>query len=193
MAFLKELVVVQTNTPTNPKPGQIFFDDSGNIKLSVDGESIKGVTTSDVNESGTITSSSSGDSTGKSIAMSIVFGGQMTAPNIVEVTTINGKTAVQSIGTSASAIVTNSDASGKVLKVNALYISNVDGTNNGSITVDLYRSSTAYHLAKEIVVPAKSTIDVLTKSVYLEEGDSLRLTAVNANYMQAICSYEEIS
>lgn len=117
----------------------------------------------------------------------------MTAPNIVEVTTINGKTAVQSIGTSASAIVTNSDASGKVLKVNALYISNVDGTNNGSITVDLYRSSTAYHLAKEIVVPAKSTIDVLTKSVYLEEGDSLRLTAVNANYMQAICSYEEIS
>ncbi len=49
----------------------------------------------------------------------------MAAPNIVDVTTIIGKTAVQAVGTSATAIVTNSAASGKVLKVNALYVSNV--------------------------------------------------------------------
>ena len=39
----------------------------------------------------------------------------MTAPNIVNVATITGKTAVQAVGTSATAIVTNSASSGKVL------------------------------------------------------------------------------
>ena len=117
----------------------------------------------------------------------------MTAPNIVNVATITGKTAVQAVGTSATAIVTNSASSGKVLKVNALYVSNVDGTNNAEITVDLYRSSTAYHVAKTVVVPADATLDVLSKATYLEEGDALRLTANAASDLEAVCSYEEIS
>jgi hypothetical protein len=117
----------------------------------------------------------------------------MAAPNIVNVSTITGKTAVQAVGTSATAIVTNSAASGKVFKVNALYISNVDGTNNAEINVDLYRSSTAYHIGKTIVVPADATLDVLSKALYLEEGDSLRLTANAASDLEAVCSYEEIS
>ena len=117
----------------------------------------------------------------------------MAAPNIVNVATITGKTAVQAVGTSATAIVTNSASSGKVFKVNALLVSNVDGTANAEITVDLYRSSTAYHLAKTVVVPADATLDVLAKAIYLEEGDALRLTANAASDLEAICSYEEIS
>ena len=117
----------------------------------------------------------------------------MAAPNIVNVTTITGKTAVQQVGTSATAIVTNSASSGDLYKVNALYISNVDGTDNADINVDIYRSSTAYHIAKTITVPADSTIDVLSKSVYLEEGDSLRLTASAASDLEAVCSYEIIT
>ena len=65
----------------------------------------------------------------------------MAAPNIVNVTTILGKTAVQQVTTSATAIVTNGAASGKVFKINALYIANVDGTNNADISVALHRSS----------------------------------------------------
>jgi hypothetical protein len=117
----------------------------------------------------------------------------MAAPNIVSVTTITGKTAVQAVGTSATAIVTNSASSGKVFKVNALYISNVDGTNNADINVDIYRSSTAYHIAKTISVPADATVDIISKSIYLEEGDSLRLTASATSDLEAVCSYEEIS
>ena len=117
----------------------------------------------------------------------------MAAPNIVNVATITGKTAVQAVGTSATAIVTNSASSGKVFKVNALLVSNVDGTTNAEITVDLYRSSTAYHLAKTVIVPADASLDVLSKAIYLEEGDSLRLTANAASDLEAICSYEEIS
>ena len=117
----------------------------------------------------------------------------MAAPNIVNVSTITGKTAVQAVSTSATAIVTNSAASGKVFKVNALYVSNVDGTNNAEINVDLYRSSTAYHIAKTMVVPADATLDVISKAIYLEEGDTLRLTANAASDLEAVCSYEEIS
>jgi hypothetical protein len=117
----------------------------------------------------------------------------MAAPNIVNVATITGKTAVQAIGTSATAIVTNSAASGKVFKINALYVSNVDGTANADVTVDLFRSSTAYRIVSTVVVPADAVLDVITKAFYLEEGDTLRLTASAASDLEAVCSYEEIS
>lgn len=117
----------------------------------------------------------------------------MAAPNIVNVTAIYGKTAVQAVGTSATAIVTNSSGSNKVLKVNALYISNVDGAANTDITVDIFRGGTAYRLAFTVVVPADSVLDVISKSIYLEEGDSLRLTAGASGDLEAICSYEEIN
>lgn len=117
----------------------------------------------------------------------------MAAPNIVNVTTIIGKTAVQAVTTSATAIVSNSAGSGKVFKVNALYVSNVDGTNNADITVDLYRSATPYRIASTVVVPADATLDVISKSIYLEEGDSLRLTANANSDLEAVCSYEEIN
>lgn len=117
----------------------------------------------------------------------------MAAPNIVNVATITGKTAVQAVGTSATAIVTNSSGSNKVFKVNALYVSNVDGTNSAELTIDLFRSSTAYRIASTVVVPADATLDVISKTIYLEEGDSLRLTASVANDLEAVCSYEEIS
>src|SRR6056300_1283582 len=101
----------------------------------------------------------------------------MANPNLLSLTTINAQTAVQAITTSATAIVTNSAASGKVYKVSALYVSNVDGTNSATVNVDIYRSSTAYHVAKTVAVPADATLDVISKSLYLLEGDSLRLTA----------------
>lgn len=117
----------------------------------------------------------------------------MTAPNVVAVATITGKTAVQAVSTSATAIVTNSGGSGKVFKVNALYVSNVDGVSAADVNVDLYRSSTAYHIGKTVSVPADATVDIISKSIYLEEGDSLRLTASASGDIEAVCSYEEIS
>ena len=117
----------------------------------------------------------------------------MAAPNIVNVATIVGKTAVQAVGTSATAIVTNSGSSNKVFKVNALYVSNIDGTAAADITVDLFRSSTAYAIASTISVPADATLDIVSKAIYLEEGDSLRCTASASGDLVAVCSYEEIS
>ena len=117
----------------------------------------------------------------------------MAAPNIVAVANIYGKTAVANITTSATAFVTNSPASGEVYKINSLYVSNIDGTVSADLSLDLFRSSVAYHLTSTLVVPADTSIDVLTKTIYLEEGDSLRCTASVNGDLQLICSYEIIS
>lgn len=118
----------------------------------------------------------------------------MAAPNIVNVATITGKTAVLAVTTSATAIVTNSAASNKVFKINALYVSNVDGTNAADVSVDIYNATSgAFHIAKTISVPADTTLDIISKSIYLEEGWSLRLTASANSDLEGVCSYEEIS
>jgi len=117
----------------------------------------------------------------------------MAAPNIVNVTTITGKTAVAQVANSATTFVENTAASGKVFKVNALYVSNVDGAASAGLSVDIFRSSTPYHILKTVVVPADASLDIISKSIYLEEGDALRISANTASVLEAVCSYEEIS
>ena len=117
----------------------------------------------------------------------------MAAPNIVNVTTITGKTAVAIASTSATAIVTNSAGSNKVLKINALYGGNIESTLSQDLTVDLYRGNTAYRFIPTVTIPAKATLDIISKPIYLEEGDSLRLTASVNSKIEVLCSYEEIS
>lgn len=117
----------------------------------------------------------------------------MAAPNILSLSTITGKTAVLAITTSAQNIVSNAASSGKVLKVNGLWISNVDGTNSADVTIDVYRSSTAYHVAKTVPVAADATVQFLDKPLYLEEGDALRLTASANSDLEGVCSYEDLS
>lgn len=124
----------------------------------------------------------------------------MAAPNIVNVATITGKTAVVDLSTTnATLVVENPASSGKVFKINSLYVSNVDGTNNADITVSLYSEDniggTATEICKTVVVPADATVVVITKdsAVYLEEDKSIGATASAASDLKIVCSYEEIS
>jgi hypothetical protein len=117
----------------------------------------------------------------------------MAAPNLLTTTTVTGKTAVANLTVTATAIVTNTSSSGKLLKVIAMYISNINGTSSASATIDFYRSSAAYEIASTVSVPANSTLDLISKNIYLEEGDSLRVTASANSYLRAVCSYEEVS
>lgn len=119
----------------------------------------------------------------------------MANPNIVNVSSIFGRTAVQNVTTAATAIVTNSVSSNIVQKINSLIVANVNGTTAADITAEVLRSGVAYRLAFTISVPADATLVVVSKdtAVYLEEGDSLRLTASANSFLQAICSYEDIA
>lgn len=119
----------------------------------------------------------------------------MAQPNIVNVGTIRGNTALMNVTTVASNVVVNPASSNKVYKINTLLIANIDGTNAADITAELWRSGIAYDIASTIAVPADSTLVLLSKdtSIYLEEGDYIRLQASANNDLNAILSYEEIS
>jgi hypothetical protein len=61
--------------------------------------------------------------------------------------------------------------------------------------VDLFKNqSTAFDLAFTITVPADATLVVISKDtqIYLEENDSIRVTASANSILEAVCSYEEI-
>jgi hypothetical protein len=124
----------------------------------------------------------------------------MAAPNIVNVTTITGKSAVVDLTTTAAtAVVSNAAASGKVFKINSLVVSNVDGTNAADITVSYYSEDdiggTATQIVSTISVPADATLVVIDKgtSIYLEEDRSIGATAGTASDLKVLVSYEEIS
>jgi hypothetical protein len=124
----------------------------------------------------------------------------MAAPNIVNVTTITGKTAVANLtSTSATSVVSNAASSNKVFKINSLVVSNVDGSATANITISYYSAAaiggTATEIARTVGVPANSTLIIIGKDnpIYLEEDRSIGATASVANDLKVICSYEEIS
>jgi hypothetical protein len=124
----------------------------------------------------------------------------MAAPNMVNVTSIVGKTATADLTTTnASLVVENVAASGKVFKINSLIVSNVDGTNSASVTISYYSEDniggTATQIANTVVVTADASLVVIDKStaIYLEEDRSIGATASAASDLKVVCSYEEIS
>lgn len=124
----------------------------------------------------------------------------MAAPNLVSPTTINGKSVtVDLTTTSATSILSNAASSGKVLKINALYVANVDGTAAAEITINYYSAAalggTATQICSTVAVPADATLVVIDKDayIYLEENTSLGATASTANDLKVVCSYEDIS
>ena len=119
----------------------------------------------------------------------------MAAPNIVNVTSIYGKTMGALLGTSANTDILTCP-SDKVLKINSIIVSNVDGTNNSDVTVHFYDDSASarYNLAHTVTVPADSTLIVLGKDspIYLEESDQIEAEANTASDLEIIISYEEL-
>lgn len=119
----------------------------------------------------------------------------MAAPNLKSPITVTGITVGYAVTTSLAAALSNAAASGKVLKVNAVYCANVDGTNTAEIDLTYYNGSTDSYLAKGISIPAKATQVMVARDayIYLEEGDSLRARASAANDLELVVSYEEIN
>lgn len=124
----------------------------------------------------------------------------MAAPNIINASTIIGKSATVALSTtSATSLVSNAAGSGKVFKVNMIQVANVDGANACDVTVDLHSAAagggTAYSLVATASVAADSSLVVLDKNtaIYLEEDRSITVTAGTANDLEVIVSYEEIS
>jgi hypothetical protein len=125
----------------------------------------------------------------------------MAAPNIVNISTLTGKTTYVNLTTTGStSVLSNASGSNRVYKINSLFVSNTDTANNVNVTVNYYDSSsvsaatTSGSIANSITVPAKSNLIILDKStaLYLEENDAIGAIAGTAAKLTIICSYEDI-
>lgn len=119
----------------------------------------------------------------------------MAAPNLVNVTSILGKTMGAALGTNTDTTILTC-ASNKVLKINSIIVANVDGTNSADLTVKFFdnSASTSYRIANTVAVPADSTLVVVGKDspIYLEESDQIRGGASAASDLEIVISYEEL-
>jgi len=115
----------------------------------------------------------------------------MAAPNFKSLTVINGKTSPLVVTTTAADIVANPNGSNKVLKVNALYLSNTTVADE-KISVTFKRGANSFHILKDVVVPKEASFDMLRKHIYLEEGDSIQISASAAG-VEAVSGYEELA
>lgn len=123
----------------------------------------------------------------------------MAAPNLINATTINGKTTGANLtSTGATTVLNNASGSGKCLKVNTLNVSNYTA-NAANVSVNFNNGAnlggTSFSIVGSVSVPAYSTLNVIDKTsqYYLEENNSLGATAGTANALIVTVSYEDIS
>ena len=134
----------------------------------------------------------------------------MANPNIVAVATINGSTTYQALtNTNDNALLSNAASSGTIIKVNNIFVSNVNGVSAATVslsfrsaanavtsgTLATASSGTAYRLVYQVSVPANTTLMLLDKAgaIYLTENTSLSIQAGTAGYLEVVASYETIA
>ena len=118
----------------------------------------------------------------------------MAAPNIVNLTTITGKTAVANVTTVSANVITNAASSNTVLKINNVVLSNYSPlTTTGNVIIN--RAGTNYYIGGTIAIPPTSTLVLVGKDVafYMEEGDVLQALASANSSVSLVASYEIIS
>ena len=108
----------------------------------------------------------------------------MAAPNLISASSITGKSVGEWITTSPLAIASNALNSSEVYRINTLFITNL-GAADATATIDLYN----------LPVPIGASTVAIGKDtgIYLEEGDSLRISASQAGILQYLLSYEVMS
>lgn len=119
----------------------------------------------------------------------------MAAPNVFNTATITSDSTAIAPTAGATVMVTNATASAKVYMIKSLYISNINASVSGLITVDLFRGGAAYRVINNVSVPIQCTIIPIGTDapMFLLEGDQLRLAANAVSLFEAICSYDIVS
>ena len=116
----------------------------------------------------------------------------MAAPNLIQVTSVYGRTTGTAIGTPVTTVVSNPTSSNKNYKINSLYISNIDNSLSARVSVDFFRGGTSIRLVDRMIVTTGDTLVAITRDsgIYLEEGDSIRCYADQNGLIHAVMSYE---
>jgi len=119
----------------------------------------------------------------------------MSAPNLVNVATITGKTDTFTLSaTLTTSLVINAAASDDVYKINSIVVANTT-TAAHQVTLAIDDSTNTRKIANAISVPANSALVVTDKNsgFYLEEGDTLEGGADAASKLDATVAYEVLT
>jgi|TARA_R100001594_G_scaffold82714_2_gene117243 hypothetical protein len=117
----------------------------------------------------------------------------MATPNLVNIATLTPKNAMGSLGDTNRTTMIDVPAETAV-RVDSILIANDDGTNACDVTVEISNDngSTYYKIASTISVPADSTLDLISRPLYLDETDLLAVTAGTASDLDYHVSYVEM-
>ena len=124
----------------------------------------------------------------------------MANPNLLNITTVNGKTDPVIIAntTGTFSIANNAAASNQLWKLNTVLCVNY-GSVAANVALNLYPSAglvgTPTPLANNITIPVGASLVVLDKSssIYLLEDKSIGSTATSGNTISVVVSYEALS
>ncbi len=130
----------------------------------------------------------------------------MSSPNIVNVTSIIGTTTyLTPSATTAVVLLPNAAASGTVMKINQIVVSNTS-VSAANTTVAIYTNGavaqgsapsggTAFPVVSAISVPTGASLIVTDKttSIYLMEGTSISVTSGTTGALTYTVSYELIA
>ena len=117
----------------------------------------------------------------------------MANPNLLALTSIKNDTAILEVTTSAADLIA-AVATNHAFLVEAIFAANIHATVVGWISVIHKRSGTDHYITYQQRIPLKTTINVLLgKSLYLFEGDSLRVLANASSNVTAEAPYSDMS
>ena len=121
----------------------------------------------------------------------------MAAPNLVNVATITAKSVQAALTTTLTTeVLANASSSGKVFKINNIFIANIDGSSAVDFSVFITKSGgSPIAIASTISTPADATLVVINKdsALYLEEGDNIEAGASANSDATITINYEELS
>jgi len=117
----------------------------------------------------------------------------MANPNIVNVSSILGKTDTFALTTTSANLVTAT--ANTVFKINSILVTNIDGTNAADVSVSFFDGTNTRAIASTISVPADAALNVIDKnsSFYLEENEVISGLASANSDLVCLISYEIIS
>ena len=121
----------------------------------------------------------------------------MASPNIVNVVSIYGNTALVALANSSfttANIIQNSAGTSSVYKLNVVIVSN-NGANNITCNIVMNRSGVNYYISGNTSIPGNSSLIALGKDtvLYMIEGDTLQANVSSNGVASIIGSYEVIS
>ena len=117
----------------------------------------------------------------------------MANPNLLALTSIKNDNAILE-ATNTETDLIGTVATGHTFLVEAVYAANIHATVVGWATLILKRSSTDHIQTYQMRLPLKTTINLLLgKSLFMFEGDSLRVIANASSNVTIIAPYSDMS